>query len=286
MTGSRLVRGSRAALLGLGAALPFPAVAQSKAAVEQERRAFAEWITTAAVSPFRAVVVRPVGTVPLLAGPPTADIPLAGVAAGHLVDRNGRVIFLRGDVALSLPRGRPVQLGDWRLVASGPPGRAVVTVFGTESKGKKSPTYYPYDAASAYVVTLTPASTPQAQRLLTPDGIEVDATEAGTVTVPGGSGPVRLTVKRLPGATEDESELEIYFRDGTAGKGSYPAGRFVSLIPLPGNRYSLDFNRARNPFCAYNTVYPCPAPWRGNTLERPIAAGEKYAGGGLDVPPE
>lgn len=284
MTGSRLVRGSRAALLSLGAALPLPALAQTKVAVEQERRAFAEWIATAAVSPYRAVVVRPIGTVAITIGPPSADIPLAGVAAGKLVERNGRVVLERGDESLGLPRGRPVLSGDWRVVASGPAGRAVVTVFGGAPTVKKSPTYYPYDAANAYVVSLTPAPVPRSQRLLTPDGVEVEATEAGTVTVPGGAGPVRLTVRRLPGATEDESELEIYFRDSTSGKGSYPAGRFVSLIPLPGNRYSLDFNRARNPFCAYNTVYPCPTPWRGNTIERPIAAGEKYAGGGLDAP--
>jgi len=38
----------------------------------------------------------------------------------------------------------------------------------------------------------------------------------------------------------------------------------------------LDFNRARNPSCAYNTVFPCPAPWPGNALRRPIRAGERY----------
>jgi hypothetical protein len=285
MTGLRSVRWLHAALLALGATLPSPAFAQTKAAVEQERRAFAEWIATAPVSPFRAVVVRPIGTVGLTIGPPSADIPLAGVAAGKLAERNGRVILERGGETLALPRGRPVMLGDWRLVASGRPGRAAVTVFGGAGKNKKPPTHYPYDAKSAYVVSLTPPAAPRSQPLLSPDGVEVEATVAGTVTVPAGERTVTLTVMRLPGATEDESELEIFFRDGTSGKGTYLAGRFVSLIPLPGNRYSLDFNRARNPFCAYNTVYPCPALWRGNTLDRPIAAGEKYAGGGLDKPP-
>jgi len=285
VTAFRSVEFFRAALLGLGAALPFPASAQTKAAVEQERRAFAEWITTAPVSPFRAVVVSPVGTVGLTVGPASADVPLAGVGAGRLAERNGRVILERGNEApLALPRGRPVTVGDWRLLASGPAGRAVVTVFGGARKDKKLPTHYPYDPKSAYVVSLIPAAAPRSERLLAPDGVVVEATEAGTVSVPGGAGPVTLTVRRLPGATEDESELEIFFRDGTSGKGTYPAGRFVSLIPLTGNRYSLDFNRARNPFCAYNTVYPCPAPWRGNTIGRPVTAGEKYSGGGLDVP--
>ena len=65
--------------------------------------------------------------------------------------------------------------------------------------------------------------------------------------------------------------------------GSYPAGRFVSLLPRPDGSYFLDFNRARNPFCAYNTVYPCPAPWSGNNLPDAVKAGERYEGGGLEV---
>ena len=85
-------------------------------------------------------------------------------------------------------------------------------------------------------------------------------------------------------AGTEESELEIYFRDGTNGEGSYPAGRFVALVPESGGRYRLDFNRARNPFCAYSTAYPCPAPWRGNTIAAPVRAGERYSGGGLNVP--
>ena len=58
--------------------------------------------------------------------------------------------------------------------------------------------------------------------------------------------------------------------------GTYPAGRFVALTPAGGGRYRLDFNRARNPFCAYSSAYACPAPWRGNALPARIAAGEQY----------
>jgi uncharacterized protein (DUF1684 family) len=74
------------------------------------------------------------------------------------------------------------------------------------------------------------------------------------------------------------------FRDETNGRGSYPAGRFVSLSPIADGRYRLDFNRARNPFCAYSSAYPCPAPWRGNAIPAPVPAGERYEGGGLSDP--
>ena len=69
----------------------------------------------------------------------------------------------------------------------------------------------------------------------------------------------------------------------TNGQGTYPAGRFVPLVPERDGRYRLDFNRARNPFCAYSSAYPCPAPWRGNTITAPVEAGERYAGSGLSV---
>jgi uncharacterized protein (DUF1684 family) len=112
-------------------------------------------------------------------------------------------------------------------------------------------------------------------RVLAEDGVEVDATEAGTVTIPLGGGTT-LRALRLPGAEPDESDIEIYFRDATNDHGTYPAGRFVTLVPAGGGRWRLDFNRARNPFCAYNTAYPCPAPWRGNTIAAPVPAGERY----------
>ena len=121
-------------------------------------------------------------------------------------------------------------------------------------------------------------------KVLAVDGIETEASEAGTVTVRIGGVPTRLVVRRIPTTGTEESELEIYFRDATNSEGTYPAGRFVALLPEPEGRYRLDFNRARNPFCAYSTAYPCPAPWRGNAIAAPVRAGERYSGGGLTQP--
>jgi uncharacterized protein (DUF1684 family) len=119
-------------------------------------------------------------------------------------------------------------------------------------------------------------------RILGLDGIEVEAAEAGSVLVPGGGGRTRLRVLRLPSSGSEESELQIFFRDETSGNGTYPAGRFVTLTAAGGGRVRLDFNRARNPFCAYSSAYPCPAPWPGNTLPTAITAGERYD---ADQPP-
>jgi len=268
----------------LGAALPGAAGAQSRAAVEQERHGFAEWLRTAPLSPRRAVGVFPLGT-GLSIGPPTAEIPLAGVPAGRVSEREGRITVSWGENRQPVARGRAIQLNRWRLLASGPPDRTVVTVFAPDIRAGKPPAWFPYDSSLALPVTLTRAAETDGLRVLAPDGVEVEAAEAGTVSVTLGGTTRTLRVRRLPGAAEEESELEIYFRDASNGRTTYPAGRFVALIPQAGGGYLLDFNRARNPFCAYNTAYPCPAPWRGNTLNVPVQAGERYQGGGLNPPP-
>ena len=269
-------------VLLLGAVLAPAAGAQNPEAVRRERTEFAEWLATSAVSPWRAVVVRPIGP-GLTLGPASADIPLAGLAAGRIAERGGRIVLSTGEREIGLPRGRVQTVEGWPLIVNGPPGRATLTVFGRGPVPGKSVSHYPYDPKLVLVVTLRPAPAAGTQTLLAPDGVEAVAGNAGTVQVSLGGPPRTLQVKRLPGATADESELEIYFRDATAGKGSYPAGRFVSLLPRPDGSYILDFNRARNPFCAYNTVYPCPAPWSGNNLPDPVKAGERYDGGGLGV---
>jgi hypothetical protein len=262
-----------------------PLTAQ-KPEVERERDEFAGWLAAAPTSPLAAVALVAIGP-GIRLGPPGSDIPLAGLAEHRVAERGGR-ITLEGAVAnRTLPPGRPVPLGGYTVVAAGPPGRGTITAFAPHrAASPKRPSWYPYADAATLLLTLRPPAKPGVVRVLAADGVEVEATEAGTVTVPLGRSPATLTVRRMPGATPEETELEVYFRDQTNGKGTYPAGRFVSLIPEGQGRYRLDFNRARNPFCAYSSVYPCPAPWRGNAIAAPVEAGERYGGGGLESIPE
>ena len=264
-------------------AVPAPAPAQTTAsAVAAERAAYVEWLQTAPTSPLAALAQQPVGP-GLRLGPADADIPLADVPEQQVRVEGGAVRVTSSAGSRIVPRGRPVRIGRYSLAAAGAGDRSVITVF-ADSGTRKPAAHFPYDPALAFEGTLAPPVPGGRVRVLAVDGIEAEAVEAGTVTVPIGGTKVRLTVRRIP-TDLDESELEIFFRDGTNGTDTYPAGRFVSLIPLGGDRYRLDFNRARNPFCAYSTAYPCPAPWRGNAIGAPVRAGERYAGGGLEVPP-
>ena len=250
------------------------ALAAQKASVAAERQAFGDWLATAPVSPLAAIAQEPVGA-GLRLGPADADVPLDGIAEQRVSQAGGWVILSSGEARRTLPRGLPIRVGTFTLLADGPPGRAVLTVFGSRHAPAR-PTYYPPDAPLVFVGPLSPPAESRTVRVLGVDGVEVDAMEAGSVVVGVGPSRARLRVRRLPVSGGEESELEIFFRDATNGKGTYPAGRFVALVPEGPGRYRLDFNRARNPFCAYNTAYACPAPWPGNTIDAPVAAGERY----------
>jgi thiol-disulfide isomerase/thioredoxin len=254
--------------------------AQSVDALARERLAFSDWLRTAPVSPLAAIVRQPIGA-GLRLGPAGADVPLSGVAEYRLVEMDGRVTIRGPEGARSIPRGARTRLGEYIVTVDGPPGRAVVTAFGPSRKAYTTD-YYPFNGGFVFTGKLIPPSQSAVVRVLGLDGIEVEAVEAGSVLVPMGQRTTRLKVRRLPTGGE-ESELEIFFRDSTNGRDTYPAGRFVPLIPAGGDRYRLDFNRARNPFCAYSSAYPCPAPWEGNVLRAPVTAGERYSGGGLEV---
>jgi uncharacterized protein (DUF1684 family) len=69
--------------------------------------------------------------------------------------------------------------------------------------------------------------------------------------------------------------LFVPFADLTTGKGTYPAGRYLDLHPTSTGFYTVDFNRAYNPYCAYNKTYDCPFPPSSNRLKVAITAGEK-----------
>ena len=68
--------------------------------------------------------------------------------------------------------------------------------------------------------------------------------------------------------------LFVPFRDPTNGEESYEVGRYIDLETRVDNRYLLDFNKAYNPYCAYNPDYTCPVVPNENILPAPIRAGE------------
>ena len=69
--------------------------------------------------------------------------------------------------------------------------------------------------------------------------------------------------------------LFLPFSDLTSGNESYIGGRYVDLRIQKGNQWIIDFNKAYNPYCAYNYKYSCPIVPMENDLKVSILAGVK-----------
>lgn len=76
---------------------------------------------------------------------------------------------------------------------------------------------------------------------------------------------------------EYKNYLLLPFLDDTNGSETYGGGRYIGLYIPDGDSIEIDFNKAYNPYCAYNFKYSCPIVPRSNRLKRKIEAGvEKF----------
>ena len=76
----------------------------------------------------------------------------------------------------------------------------------------------------------------------------------------------------------DAKSLFFIFRDETAGRETYGAGRFLDTDLPKNGQVVLDFNKAYNPPCAFTPYATCPLPPEENRLAVRIEAGEKNYG--------
>jgi uncharacterized protein (DUF1684 family) len=137
--------------------------------------------------------------------------------------------------------------------------------------------YYPPNPSAVVEAPLRPAS----------GGIEIDT---------GGPDGVvryrRVAVADTPWGPLTLWWIEAYggglfvpLRDGTAGRGTYGGGRYLTdtvkgtfgrgLTVLGGDRVRLDVNYAYNASCAYDDRWACPLAPEENRVEPPIEAGEQ-----------
>lgn len=72
-----------------------------------------------------------------------------------------------------------------------------------------------------------------------------------------------------------EDYLFLPFLDNTNGAESYGGGRYVDMRIPEGDTLEIDFNKAYNPYCAYNEKYSCPIVPRENYLDLEVRAGVK-----------
>jgi uncharacterized protein (DUF1684 family) len=71
--------------------------------------------------------------------------------------------------------------------------------------------------------------------------------------------------------------LSVWFTDRTTGKETYGVGRYIDVgteVPDAKHVYTIDFNKAYNPYCAYSTMYSCAVPRKEDHLDLAVRAGE------------
>jgi uncharacterized protein (DUF1684 family) len=139
--------------------------------------------------------------------------------------------------------------------------------------------YFDADPGWRYAGTVTPYATPERFDIVTTAGEKRPAERWGRVSFERGGRVLTLQVYRLldqPNRT-DGAGLFLPFKDATTGKTTYAAGRYVDLEGTEGGPFTLDFNRAYNPSCAYGEPerFQCPVTPPENALPLAVAAGER-----------
>jgi uncharacterized protein (DUF1684 family) len=142
--------------------------------------------------------------------------------------------------------------------------------------------YFPPDesyVAPASLAPIEPAREPTVE-MPTSAGTRRLMRRVGTLEFLLKSQPLKLTAF-MEANERGTQPLFVPFTDLTTGTETYSAGRYLELEPTPTGIYTIDFNRAFNPFCYYNPTYDCPFPPAENRLQIPIRAGER-----VKAPPE
>jgi uncharacterized protein (DUF1684 family) len=139
--------------------------------------------------------------------------------------------------------------------------------------------YYPVDPSWRYAGWVTPYPSPERLQIVTTAGQMRPAERFGFVTFTRDGHTLTLQVYRLLDQPERPGGEGLFlpFKDTTSGKETYAAGRYVDLEGGAGGPFTLDFNRAYNPSCAYGEPerFRCPVTPAENALPVAVLAGER-----------
>ncbi len=135
--------------------------------------------------------------------------------------------------------------------------------------------YFPPDRRYAVEARLIALSEPDEVMMLTSQNLEKVFFRYAKIEFRIEGEKQELTAFKYALSGESSSTLFIPFKDGTTGRESYGAGRFLEIDEPAEENFVLDFNRSFNPLCNYSPACNCPIPPQENHLAAPIRAGEK-----------
>ena len=216
-----------------------------------------------------------------------ADVP----KQGGVITMNGTNVTIKAaDGQTLMYNGKPAKEGVLHLAENGKPADTIqfkTTQFFLHYSGPRlairvrdqnAPLrknfsglkWYPANPAARVTGQFTPLATKKTVQAPNILGDLEPFDVAGTVAVTIGGKPVNME------AWKSGNQLWFVFRDLTSADTTYPSARFLYTdMPGPDGKLVMDFNRARNPPCAYNQWTTCPLPPAANKLAVRIEAGEK-----------
>ena len=283
-----------AALLWVGAANADPAyldqIQKWRAQHEADLKADDGWLTVAGLFWLTDGIHR-FGTAPAneIVLPEGSAPPLAGT-----IEHRGGKTTIKVQPGVKIEsRGAPVTAMELKPASGGEPdvvtlGRLSLFVIerggrqGLRLRDPESPqrkafaglSWYPIDESYRIAARFVPNDAGKTIPVPNVFGQVLPMASPGRAVFTIGGKEVGLdAVLERPGA----KELFFIFSDGTSGKGTYGAGRFLYTdLPRDGT-VVLDFNKAESPPCAFTPFATCPLPPKQNRLPIRIEAGEKHA---------
>ena len=215
------------------------------------------------------------------------DSPAVPEQAGVFQFRNGTVTVRAADDTPLTCKGEAVkfktlrfdieespdylELGSLIMVAIKRGKNCLVRVWDKESPNRKQFTglkHYPVNSTFRVTARFVPYDPPRIMKIRDVIGEEYDVEFPGFALFTLGGKECRLEAEKT-----DEGLFFNYY-DPTNGNGSYPGGRFLDVEKPNDREVILDFNKSRNPPCAYTDYATCPLPPSQNRLPIRIPAGE------------
>ncbi|MGO4920764.1 DUF1684 domain-containing protein [Maribacter spongiicola] len=137
-----------------------------------------------------------------------------------------------------------------------------------------------FEVDTNYVVVAEFIRTPEALPFSMPTTTDRESTEVlyGIAKFTLNGKAHQLEIYQTPELITQEKYkdyLFLPFTDKTNGAETYGGGRYLDLRIPEGNTIVLDFNKAYNPYCAYNKKFSCPLVPSVNNLKTAVKAGVK-----------
>ncbi|MGH9324628.1 MAG: DUF1684 domain-containing protein [Vicinamibacteria bacterium] len=219
--------------------------------------------------------VLPEGTAPDFVGVFTYEEGKVGFRAqkGIEVVRKGEEAKPISTATLEMGEKNAIVLGKLSMWVHNSGERLAIRLRDLDSSIRKEFTalqWFPVDPAYRVTARFTPHPEPKAVEILNMLG-DIERYESpGYVDFELSGEAIRMEP-----VSNSDGGLWFIFRDGTSGKETYPAARFLHSDAPKDGKVIVDFNKAYNPPCAFNPYTTCPMPQKDNRLKIRIEAGEK-----------